>query len=291
MGPDEYKPITNNNAYTNYVARMNLELAVQVAEDMKLNAPKQYERLVEKISLKENELVEFGHIASQINVPVDDERHIIWQCDDFDTAYAEIDIKGMWKDRTRLFGFYVSQEKRYRSKVIKQADVLALIGVFPESFTEEQKAASFRYYEPFTIHDSSNSITHRQMVSANLGWKDVAYESWLMAINIDFGNLPRSVEGLHYANVGGMWQQIAMGFCGMTTALSTDVLTFNPCMPEELQRIRFQAYWKGQPFAVTVTKECVQIENLSDAELAFVVKGQACKAAARSSIEMNYPKR
>jgi trehalose/maltose hydrolase-like predicted phosphorylase len=31
------------------------------------------------------------------------------------------------------------------------------------------------------------------------------------AIDIDFGSLPRSNDGLHYANVGGMWQQIVLG--------------------------------------------------------------------------------
>jgi kojibiose phosphorylase len=271
MGPDEYKPITNNNAFTNFVARLNLNLAVQVAGEMKLNAPHQYERLIEKIHLSETELKDFMQIASEMNLPQDMERNIIWQCDHFDTDYAEIDIQGMWKDHTRLFGFYVSQEKRYRSKVIKQADVLALIGVFPDSFTQEQKAASFKYYEPFTIHDSSNSYTHRQMVAANLGWADVAYESWLRAIDIDFGNLPRSGEGLHYANVGGMWQQVVFGFCGLTSALNKNCLVFKPCLPEAIKSIRFPLLWKGHRLSVTVTHDSVSLQNESTLELTYWV--------------------
>ena len=271
MGPDEYKPITNNNAFTNFVARLNLNLAVQVAGEMKLNAPHQYDRLAEKIKLSDNELGDFMHIAAEINLPVDTEHNIIWQCDHFDTDYAEIDIQGMWKDRSRLFGFYVTQEKRYRSKVIKQADVLALIGVFPDSFTPEQKAASFKYYEPFTIHDSSNSFTHRQMVAANLGWSEVAYESWLRAIDIDFGNLPRSGEGLHYANVGGMWQQVVFGFCGLASALNKNCLVFKPCLPKAIKSICFPLLWKGKKLSVTVTHESVSVQNESTSELAYWV--------------------
>lgn len=271
MGPDEYKPITNNNAYTNFVARMNLELAVRIAREMKVYVSDQYNNLCEKIKLCEEEIQAFEKIAAEILIPQDEKRHIIWQCDDFDTAFAEVDIADLWKDRTRLFGYYLSQEKRYRSKVIKQADVLALLGVFPNYFTEEQKAASFHYYEPFTIHDSSNSMTHRQMVAANLNWKDEAYQSWLRSIDIDFGALPRSNDGLHYANVGGMWQQVVFGFGGLASALNEESLVFSPCIPEQIQRICFPLFWKGKNIRVTVTKNCVCVENLSQTDVAFAV--------------------
>ena len=285
MGPDEYKPITNNNAYTNFVARLNLELAVQIAAEMRRDAPASYESLCARIGLHEGEIESFAQIAQQLSLPQDEERHIIWQCDDFDTAFAEIDIAGLWQDRTRLFGFYVSQEKRYRSKVIKQADVLALLGVFPDYFTAEQKAASFRYYEPFTIHDSSNSMTHRQMVAANLGWAEVAYESWLRAIDIDFGRLPRAHDGLHYANVGGMWQQVVFGFCGLSSALNQEHLSFKPCLPAQIHAITFPLIWKGQSVRVAVTADAVRVKNLSASDLEFYVGGRKYQAPPGQSVE------
>lgn len=288
MGPDEYKPITNNNAYTNFVARLNLQLAVEVAGEVKLNDPERYDRLCEKIGLRESELLEFQQVAEQISVPQDDKRNVVWQCDDFDTAFAEIDIAGKWTDRTRLFGFYVSQEKRYRSKVIKQADVLALLGVFPYHFTTEQKAASFKYYEPFTIHDSSNSMTHRQMVAADLGWKDLAYESWQRSIDIDFGNLPRSNDGLHYANVGGMWQQVVFGFAGLASALNKQNLEFKPCIPDQIQSITFPLSWKGQSLRITVSTNIIGVMNLSDDVIDFYVDGKKYKADPGQSTEAGY---
>lgn len=288
MGPDEYKPITNNNAYTNFVARFNLDLAAQVVEKMKVEVPDKFARLSKKISLCEDEALQFRQIASEIDLPKDEVDQIIWQCEDFDTMFAEVDINGLWKDRTRLFGTYLSQEKRYRSKVIKQADVLALIGVFPSAFTEQEKAASFQYYEPFTIHDSSNSMTHRQMVAADLGWKQVAYESWLRAIDIDFGRLPRSSEGLHYANIGGMWQQVVMGFGGFMGALNADRIIFSPCLPDQIHSIKFPLQWKGQSLFVTVRSERILVENSSVEEIEFSVKNQTYVVPAGQKVEAVY---
>lgn len=288
MGPDEYKPITNNNTFTNFMARLNLQLAVEVVGDLKLNDPEHYDRLCQKIGLHENELLEFQRIAAQISLPQADERHILWQCDDFDNAFAEVDIEKLWQDRTRLFGVYLSQEKRYRSKVIKQADVLALLGMFPQSFTAEQKAASFKYYEPFTIHDSSNSMTHRQMVAADLGWADVAYESWLRAIDIDFGRLPRAHDGLHYANVGGMWQQVVLGFAGLASALNEKCLVFKPCLPEQIHSISFPLIWKGQAMRVTVTAKTLRVENLSQHTLEFCAGEHKYQVDAGQSVEAGF---
>ena len=116
------------------------------------------------------------------------------------------------------------------------------MGVFTEAFTKEQKEASYDYYNPFTIHDSSNSICHNQIVAANIGRADTAYEAWKKSIDIDFGTRPRSSDGVHFANIGGMWQEVVMGFCGLVSALNTDILTFKPCLPGEIRRIAFKLF-------------------------------------------------
>jgi len=288
MGPDEYKPITNNNAYTNYVARFNLALAAQVVDEMKAMVPERFAQLSDKISLCNEEVDRFRQIGSSIVLPKDESKQIVWQCDGFDDNFAEVDIEGLWKDKSRLFGSYLSQEKRYRSKVIKQADVLSLMGVFPSAFTEQEKTASFQYYEPYTIHDSSNSMTHRQMVAANLGWKELSYESWLRSIDIDFGSLPRSSEGLHYANIGGMWQQVVMGFGGFMGALNADRIVFSPCVPDQIQSIKFPLQWKGQSLSVTVRSERILVENCSVKEIEFSVGNQTYVVPAGQKVEAVY---
>jgi len=288
MGPDEYKPISNNNAYTNFVVRENLALAERVVEMCKNDAPDQYRNLCAKIAFDEKELVLFNEIAKSLPIPKDEQRHIIWQCDDFENAYCEIDIEGLWKDKNKLFGFYAAQELRYRSKCLKQSDVIALMGLFTEAFTKEEMAASYDYYNPYTIHDSSNSICHNAIVSSRIDRPIEAYENWKKSIDIDFGGRPRSSEGVHFANVGGMWQELVIGFCGMVSALGAGTLTFKPCMPKEIDSISFRIVWKAQPVSVTVTQDRVTLKNLSDKELSFRVFERLETAGAGSEVHVVY---
>jgi kojibiose phosphorylase len=288
MGPDEYKPITNNNAYTNFVVRESLRLAEKVVEMCKTDAPDIYEKLCAKINFDEKELSLFNNIADGLTIPKDEERNIIWQCDDFDTAFCEIDIEGLWKDKDKLFGFYTTQELRYRAKCLKQSDVIALMGLYTEAFTKDEMIASYEYYNPFTIHDSSNSICHNAIVAARMERPELAHENWLKSIDIDFGQRPRASEGIHFANVGGMWQEIVHGFGGMTNALGADMLTFNPCIPEQIEKISFQVIWKGQRVAVTVTKEAAIVRNLSEKEIEFKVHGKQAKVNIGEEIKVEY---
>jgi len=254
----------------------------------KTDAPDVYKKLCEKISFDEKELEQFNEIADGLPIPQDSERKIIWQCDDFDTAFCEIDIEGLWKDRNKQFGFYTTQELRYRAKCLKQSDVIALMGLYTEAFTKDEMVASFEYYNPYTIHDSSNSICHNAIVAAYMGRPDLAYENWLKSIDIDFGLRPRASDGIHFANVGGMWQEIVHGFGGLVNALSTDALTFKPCIPEQINEISYQIIWKGQKIGVTVTKDKLKVKNLSENELVFKVYDKKAAVSPKNEICVEY---
>ena len=288
MGPDEYKPITNNNAYTNFVVRESLRLASIVVNMCKTDAVDTYNKLCEKIGFNEKELELFTEIADGLPIPQDEESKIVWQCDDFDTAFCEIDIEGLWKDKTKQFGFYTTQELRYRAKCLKQSDVIALMGLYTEAFTKEELIASYEYYNPYTIHDSSNSICHNAIVAAYMGRPDLAYENWLKSIDIDFGLRPRASEGIHFANVGGMWQEIVHGFGGLVNALSSDGLVFKPCIPEQINEISFQIIWKGQKVGVTVNKDTLKLKNMSDKELTFKVYDRTVTVEANNDARVGY---
>ncbi|MBQ4313727.1 MAG: glycoside hydrolase family 65 protein, partial [Clostridia bacterium] len=288
MGPDEYKPVSNDNAYTNFVTQINLRLVGQVVEMIKKDAPEKYAEICEKLNFDEKEIELFNEIADGLPIPKDDERHIIWQCNDFETAYATIDIEGLWKDKNKLFGFYTTQEKRYRSKCLKQSDVIALFGVFTEAFTREEMAASFDYYNPFTIHDSSNSLCHNTIVAACIGRPEEAYYNWKKSMDIDFGARPRSSEGIHFANVGGMWQEVVHGFGGFVSVLGAETLTFHPCMPEQIKKVSYKVMWRGQWIAVTVTANELTVSNLSGDALDFIVGDKTYSVAAQESTTVAY---
>ena len=273
MGPDEYKPLVNNNAYTNFGAKFNLNLAADVLEMMKAQAPEKYQALASKISLDESEIEQFHQVSEGISIPMDQERNLIWQCDNFETGFATVDVDAIWKDRTQLFGKFISQEKVYRSKTAKQADVVALFSVFPSAFTQKQKETSFDYYLPYTIHDSTCSMVQHTHVAADIGRRDKAYEFWKRAIDIDFGQYPKSANGPHFPNVGGMWQDVVFGFSGLQSALNADVLTFKPCLPKQIKKIGYKIHWKLNWVRVSVTDKELTLENLSENTVPFIVNG------------------
>lgn len=276
MGPDEYKPISNDNAYTNYVAAFNLHLVGKVCGMMRQDAPEEYAALCEKLSFNEAEIALYDEIADGLPILKDEDRHLIWQCQNFEDGYATIDIDRLWLDRTKLFGFFTTQEKRYRSKCLKQSDVLALLGVFTEAFTAEEMAACYDYYNQYTIHDSSNSLCHNTVVAAAIGRPDEAYLNWKKSMDIDFGARPRSSDGIHFANVGGMWQEVVHGFGGFVNALGSDALRFHPCLPKQIQAIRYKLNFKGQWVDVAVSHERILVTNRSNSPLTFYVNAASC---------------
>jgi kojibiose phosphorylase len=288
MGPDEYKPLSNNNAYTNHCAKFNLQLASRVVARMREKAPEKLLVLKHRLAFTEDELAGFDEVEKGIAILRDESRGIVWQCEGFDTAFSEPDIDAVWEDKTKLFGTFYAQEKRYRSKTLKQADVVALLALFSEDFSAAEKAASFDYYWPFTIHDSSNSMCHHQMVLASLGRSKEAYAAWLRSIDIDYGSLPRAANGIHCANVGGMWQEVVFGFCGIVSALNTETLTLRPCLPSEFRSIRAKLLWKREWVHVTVTRNTVTIDNPSSQSLPFIVHGKEYRAEPRARREVAY---
>ncbi len=287
MGPDEYKVHTNNNAYTNFLVRYALQSTVEALKLVKAEAPDKYAALVKKLDFEESEVAHYAEVADGIPVVIDAEKQIVWQCEGFD-EFPEIDIDGMWKDRNEPCGVFISQEKRFRSKCMKQSDTVVLFQLFPSAFTKEQMAATFDYYAPFNTHDSSNSMVSHMITAATIGRPEVAYDAWKQSMDIDFGSRPRSSDGIHMANVGGMWQEVTYGFVGFRSAMNADVLTFDPCMPKELKSISMKLLWKGSRVKVTVTNDNVAVENLSDAELAFKVKDQDCTVGAGQVTEVKY---
>jgi len=273
MGPDEYKVHTDNNTFTNFTAKENLSIAKKMMALIKAEKPKEYKRLLAKLGITEKDIQIFGTIAAGIPIPIDPKTQIVWQCDGF-AEFPEIDIEKTWKDRSRPFGLYVSQEKRFRSKVMKQSDTVALFMLYPDAFTQKQKAVSFDYYNKFNTHDSSNSMCSQAIVACDLNRPAAAYQAWKRSIDIDFGRIPRADDGLHGVNCGGMWQEAIYGFAGMKSLLNTDTLNFKPCLPEEFKKLSFRVVWKGQPAKVSITKKQFELKNLSKKILKFKYIGR-----------------
>lgn len=236
MGPDEYLPITNNNRYTNKMVKYSLEQTIFWLEQFR----------PEHLHVTDDEIALFKDVAANLKLDLDSPEGVILQCDEF-LNYADIDFDTVWKDRSKCFGTYISQERNYRSKALKQADVLEMMMLFKNEFTKEELRANYDYYEPITTHDSSLSAAVHGIIAAWLGKEDEAMAFLNRVINIDMDdNKLGAEEGIHIANCGGLWQLVVFGFAGMKTAFESDEIVFEPHLPKGWKKIIIPIEKDGQ---------------------------------------------
>lgn len=243
MGPDEYICFCKNNAYTNFMVRYALEITLKALE--LAGQTEQY--------LSYQEVEQIRQVIEKLPAPKTDEG-LVWQCEGF-ADYAEPEFDRLWPDRSRPFGTFISQERNYRIKALKQADVLMLPFLFPSLWNKETLAQNYDYYEPYTTHDSSLSYVVHAALAARLGRKEQAEDFFVRAGSIDFDG--GAAEGVHIANCGGLWQAVVMGFAGFLPAYASQGQepSFAPALPAHWQKVSFPLLFKGRRYQVTVTAE------------------------------------
>jgi alpha,alpha-trehalose phosphorylase len=249
-GPDEYTTVVNNNTYTNLMARENLRYAAETVEALRAEEPEAYEALVHKTGLNPKEVVDWKAAAERMYVPYDEERGIHPQDDTF--LEREVwDFEHTPPDKYPLLLHY-HPLVIYRFQVIKQTDVVLAMFMCGNDFSREEMKANFDYYEPLTTGDSSLSICIESIMASAVGYKNKAFEYARDAVLIDLGNIGGNVrDGCHIAAMGGTWMVFVNGFAGMRDY--DGHLSFNPCLPEPLTRVRFPLMVKGQHLVVEVT--------------------------------------
>jgi kojibiose phosphorylase len=269
MGPDEYKPITRNNAFTNRMVAFALARAAEVGGIHGASGA---------------ELAAWRKVAAELPIPRRADG-LVLQCEEFE-SFAEPEFEKRWTDRQKPFAACVSQERLYRSKCLKQADVLMLMALFPHEFSDEQVRQAWEFYLPYTTHDSSLSPGAHGIVACRLGLDERAWEFWQRTARIDL-DVARggAAEGVHIAAAGLLWQTVVLGFAGMRTALQADVLTLGPRLPAAWKRLAFPLVWRGTPVRVEISPGCVRVTNRGAAPLVARVGDQERRVEPRESVE------
>jgi trehalose/maltose hydrolase-like predicted phosphorylase len=277
MGPDEYSPITSNNAYTNRGAAFALALAA--GDTGRAGGASDTEREA------------FATVARTLPIPRRADGKLILQCEEFEhLADPRFDI--LWKDRSRGYANNVSQERLYRSKAMKQADVLMLMMLFPAEFSEAEVAAAWNYYLPFTTHDSSLSSGAHAIVACRLGYAREAWRFWLKTINndLDIGH-GGAAEGIHIANAAASWMVAVLGFAGVGTVMETEMLTLRPALPAAWKRLAFPLVWKGVPLQVELTADTAAVTNRGKGPISVRIQECVHPLAAGATVRVPYARR
>jgi HAD superfamily hydrolase (TIGR01509 family) len=256
VGPDEYHHSVNDNAYTNWMARFNLEKAVWAVEWLMREFPQAWGALAERIAIAPDESQDWATVARELYCPAPDTQGVIEQFEGF------FDLEEYPLPREERFKAPISRlfdwDRINRLKLIKQADVLMLLHLFPETFPRQVVAANYRYYEPITDHASSLSPGIHAAVAARLGLRDDAERYWRESLWLDLSNtMGNSALGVHPACMGATWQALVFGFLGVrfTDAGPVPDPDAGARLPAKWRAVSVTLAWRGRLHPVEVARE------------------------------------
>jgi alpha,alpha-trehalose phosphorylase len=251
-GPDEYTTVVDNNAYTNLMARTNLEGAIRVYDRLKAHEPAEYARLMRRTGVRDDEVARWRTAVARMFVPRHEELGIVLQDDGF-LEREPWDFDASPPDGSPLFLHYHPLEL-YRRQVIKQADVVLATYLLDEAFTPEERRRTFDYYDPLTTGDSTLSACIQSIVASAVGYRRRALEYFVDACAVDLidahGN---TADGIHVASCGGTWLALVAGFGGLRDFGGT--IRFHPRLPADWRRLRFKVAVRGQLIEVDMTPD------------------------------------
>jgi alpha,alpha-trehalose phosphorylase len=241
-GPDEYSAVAADNVYTNLMARRNLVVAADAAE--------RYTERAREIGVTDDEALRWRDAAQAMTVPFDQKLGVHAQSAGF-TCQQAWDFSRTTPGQYPLM-LHFPYFDLYRKQVVKQADLVLAMQLFGSSFTPEQKARNFEYYERLTVRDSSLSACTQAAIAAEVGHLELAFDYLGEAALMDLRDLEHNTrDGLHIASLAGTWVALVSGFGGLRDA--EGMFSFAPRLPAGLTRLAFALLIRGRRLRVEVT--------------------------------------
>jgi trehalose/maltose hydrolase-like predicted phosphorylase len=282
IGPDEYHENIDDNAFTNVMARWNIRRGLDTAQLLQERWPARWSALAQQISLTADELGQWRAAADAIVTGFDAKTGLYEQFAGY-FALEDIDL-GTYAGRSVPMDVVLGRERTQRSQIIKQADVVALLGLLPDEFPPGSAEANFTYYESRCGHGSSLSAAMHALVAARLGDRDSAMTFLQSTTEIDLRSTHAAIEGgIHVAAQGGVWMTAVFGFAGLS--LREDGLALAPRLPKTWTSLRFNVCWRGRRLRVSIDAGERRLKAVLEAGDAMVLY-VAGKAHALQSVSL-----
>ncbi len=280
-GPDEWHEDVANNYYTNFLARWNLETAVKHLRAFASAKASDFNHLAQKISLTDSEMDSWLDAASKIYLPA--ESGLLEEFSGYfalrDVEITEFNERGM-----PVFPAELRQYPRHENTIIKQADIVMLMFLFPDLFDKETQKINYDWYEKRTLHGSSLSPSIHCLMGLRTGDTHLAYQHLERSAYIDLEDKHRNTrEGLHAAAAGGSWQSIVLGFGGLSIREGSG-LHFAPQLPKHWSRLAFRVYYQGMPLYVEIDQETVQVSSPVATDLTYHVGEKVFAVQAQEGV-------
>jgi trehalose/maltose hydrolase-like predicted phosphorylase len=272
IGPDEYHEHVDDNAFTNVMARWNIWRAIDVAALLRKRWPECWAGLSRRLGLYDTELTQWQRIADTIATGLDPKTGLFEQFAGY-FSLEEINLAD-YAGRSVPMDVVLGRERTQRSQVIKQADVVALLGLLPEEFVGDTGTSNFHYYEPRCGHGSSLSRAMHGFVAARLGYSEMALRYFRQTAAIDLADAHVAIDGgVHIAALGGLWLTTVFGFAGLS--LRNDGVTIDPQLPAGWRSLGFGLQWRGRHFKIRIdqSKQCLEATLEKGEPMTLVVSG------------------
>lgn len=277
IGPDEFHEHINNNVFTNYMARWNMQRGIELFSMIKDLYPEHYGRLSKKLNLTRDEVEGWKGIASKIFFPHQNDDLVFEQFEGYfnlkDYVVTEYDdVNNM-----PVFPRGIDRVKLNDYTLIKQADIVMLLYILGEEFSLKTKKNNFEYYERRTMHKSSLSPSIYCILGLVVGNYKKSYEYLMRTAMVDLDdNQGNTSRGVHMASTGGTWQAAVFGFGGVSIN-SEGKICINPVwLPERWSRFSYKICWKGCILAADISKETVTVALEKGSGIDVSICGRDC---------------
>lgn len=265
IGPDEFHEHVDNNVFTNYLAKWNIEKALLFKDWLKTEDNVVYKVLCSKLGLNQEDFNIWEIIAEKMYIPKSEDGKTIEQFEGYfdlaDIEITEYDDNEMpvWPD--------FKGNKLGETQLVKQADVVQLMIMLPEEFSEEVKKSNYEYYEKRTMHKSSLSPSMYSILGLAVGDNHNAYKYFMKTIYTDLEDNQGNTDfGLHAAASGGSWQSAIFGFVGLAVN-KEGKLNINPWLPEEWTGLSFNINWKDARLSISILKDKIELTSTGEVSL------------------------
>ncbi|HET7057799.1 MAG TPA: glycosyl hydrolase family 65 protein [Nitrospiraceae bacterium] len=252
IGPDEYHETVDDNAYTNVMVQWNLERAADAVEWLRTSRPDAWRAIRDRVRVESDEPASWRRLAEVMATGFDPRTNLFEQFAGF-FQLDDLDLEA-YRARTLPIDIVLGHERTQKSKVIKQADVVALSALLWDRFPYAVHEANFRYYEPRSAHGSSLSPAFHALVAARLGDIRLATQYFQQAAEVDLAtHMGNAAGGIHMATLGGLWQAAVFGIAGIR--LREDGLVIDPHLPLTWKQWSFCLQWRGRKLTIALSRE------------------------------------
>lgn len=261
MGPDEYHEHVDNNAYTNVMIYHTLDVLIKSVALMRKDDRRKTNTIVDGYR---NHLKKIRDVRRHIVLPVPNKDGLIEQFD----GYFECDDvtpKSLLKKKENENEYLGGKDGLATpTQVIKQADVVLLLVLFPEMFPLSVQRANLDYYAKRTEHGSTLSKAMYALLAARLGQANDYFDMFLEGASVDLTGKYKEyaggtyIGGTHLAACGGAYMTAVYGFAGLKHKKAMLMAETN--LPKAIRNLHFRVDVRGNIAYVTIRRNIVTIK-------------------------------